>query len=139
MKKYVVEFIKRGLMFSGLGPVILGIVYLILNYTIKDFTINGVDAFKGIISLYLLAFLVAGASIFNQIESWPIYKSLLIHGTILYVAYILCYIFNSWLPFRIEFVVLFTIIFIATYLLIWLIVCLSVKAITKKFNRKILK
>ena len=38
MNNYVKEFFKRGLMFSGFGPIIIGIVYLVLNYTNKDLT-----------------------------------------------------------------------------------------------------
>ena len=37
MNKYLKEFLLRGLMFSGFGPIICGIVFLILNYTVKDF------------------------------------------------------------------------------------------------------
>ncbi len=45
MNKYLKEFLHRGLMFSGFGPVISGIVYLILNYTIDDFSVSGKEMF----------------------------------------------------------------------------------------------
>ena len=137
MNNYVKEFFKRGLMFSGFGPIIVGIVYLILNYTIKDFSLTGIEAFLGILSIYILAFIVAGASIFNQIEDWSTIKSLLIHGITLYVTYLVGYLLNTWIPFKLEIVILFTVIFIITYLLIWLIVYLSVIGVSKKFNKKI--
>ena len=76
MKKVIKEFLLRGMMFGGFGPVVLGIIYLILFYTIADFSINGVNVFLGIISTYMLAFIQAGATVFNQIESWSILKSL---------------------------------------------------------------
>ena len=82
------EFLKRGLLFGGFGPIIAGIVYLILSFTIKDFSLSGLEVFIVIISTYVLAFVQAGASIFNQIEDWPIAKSLLCHLSLIYGAYI---------------------------------------------------
>lgn len=137
MNNYVKEFFKRGLMFSGFGPIIVGIVNLVLNYTNKDFSLTGIEAFLGILSVYILAFIVAGASIFNQIESWSTIKSLIVHGCTLYVTYLVCYLLNTWIPFKLEIVLIFTGIFILTYLLIWLIVYLSVKGVSRKFNKKI--
>lgn len=134
MKKYLKQFILRGLIFSGFGPLIAGIVYLILSFTLKDFILSGVEAFIGILSTYILAFVHAGASIFNQIEKWPVAKSLAFHLAILYIAYLGCYLLNSWIPFEIMVIVIFTAIFFLTYFIIWLIVYLVVKMTSKKMN-----
>ena len=77
-------------MFGGFGPVVVGIVYLILSKSINDFSLNGEQMCLAIISTYILAFLQAGATVFNQIESWPVTKSLLYHFLTLYLAYTLC-------------------------------------------------
>lgn len=138
MNKYVREFFHRGLLFSGLGPIIAGIVYLILSYTLENFSLTGPQVFIAIISTYLLAFIQAGASVFNQIENWPLPKSMLFHFSVIYVAYILCYLINSWIPFDAKVIIIFTAIFVVTYLLIWLIVYFLVKATCKEFNKKLL-
>lgn len=137
MNKYVKEFFHRGLIFGGLGPIIAGIVYFILQYTINNFSLSGSEVFVAIISTYILAFIQAGASIFNQIEHWSVMKSLLCHLSILYVAYIICYLINSWIPFDINIVLIFTAIFIASYFVIWGIVYFSVKSVSRKINDKL--
>lgn len=137
MNKYVKEFLHRGLMFSGFGPIIAGIIYCVLSYTLKDFSLGGMDVFIAIVSTYLLAFVHAGSSVFNQIEHWGIMKSLLCQLGTLYVAYLICYLINSWLPFDITVVAIFTAIFVSTYLVIWGIVYLCVKGNAKKLSEKL--
>ena len=137
MKKYVVQFFQRGLAFGGFGPVIMAIVYLILSKTLDAFTLTGNEVFISAISTYLLAFVHAGASVFNQIEHWPVSKSLLCHMSVLYVSYLVCYLINAWLPFDLRIVLAFTAFFIITYLLIWAIVVIVLKSTSRKFNQKI--
>ena len=137
MNKYVKEFIHRGLIFGGFGPVILGIIYFILSKTVDGFMLSGLEVMIGIISTYLLAFVHAGASIFNQIEHWGISKSLLCHLSILYVAYSLCYVINTWIPFEPKVLLIFTIVFLTIYFVVWGIVYLSVKTISKNCNAKL--
>ena len=74
---------------------------------------------------------------FNQIEHWGIMKGLLWQLSVLYVAYLLCYLINSWLPFDIAVVAIFTSIFVATYLVIWGIVYLCTKGNAKKLSEKL--
>lgn len=136
MNKYFKEFLHRGLLFSGFGPVVLGIVYFIISLTTK-FSLSGKEILLGIVSTYLLAFLQAGATVFNQIESWPIAKSLLFHFSTLYIAYSLCYVVNTWIPFSPIVLLVFTAIFIGIYLIVWITVYLTVKACAKKFNKRI--
>lgn len=134
MNKYLKEFLVRGLVFSGLGPVILGIVYLILGATVDGFSLSGSEVFWGILSIYLLAFVQAGASVFNQIEHWPIAKSTFFHFCCLYLAYSLCYVANSWIPFDPRVLLIFTLAFIALYFLIWITVYITIKTVSKKLN-----
>lgn len=137
MKKYVKEFLHRGLMFGGFGPIILGIIYAILEKNIEDFSLSGVQILIAIVSIYLLAFLQAGASVFNQIEEWSIPKSLLCHFAVLYIAYVSCYLLNNWIPFNANVILIFTVIFLIGYLVIWLSVFTTVKLISKKLNKSI--
>ena len=131
------DFFFRGLMFGGFGPVIAGIVYLILHLTLKDLTLTGLQVFTVIVSTYLLAFVHAGASVFNQIESWPLAKSTLCHFGLLYVAYILCYVINSWIPFEPMVLGIFTAIFAVGYAVIWLAVYVSIRVTVKRLNRSL--
>ena len=86
-------------MFGGFGPIIAGIVFFILGCTIPNFSLTGQQVFLAIVSIYLLAFIHAGVSVFNQIEHWPLAKSTLCHFACLYVAYSICYLVNNWIPF----------------------------------------
>ena len=137
MNKYVKQFFHRGLVFGGFGPIILGIIYLILSKVIENFTISGSEAAIAIISIYILAFVHAGASVFNQIDHWSIGKSLLCHLSTLYVAYSICYVINTWIPFEPKMLLIFTAVFMAIYFIVWGIVYLSVKATSKNFNAKL--
>lgn len=134
MNKYLKAFLHRGLIFGGFGPIILGIIYAILEYTLPDFSLDGVQILIAIVSIYLLAFLQAGASVFNQIEHWSIPKSTLCHFLVLYLAYVGCYLLNNWIPFDGNVLLIFTGIFVGGYLVIWLTVFASVKLISKRLN-----
>lgn len=137
MSKYVKHFLHRGLIFGGFGPIILGVIYAIISYSHADFSLSGKDVLIGIVSTYLLAFVQAGSSVFNQIEEWPLTKSLLCHFSSIYLAYVLCYIVNSWIPFEPMVIVVFSAIFAITYLIIWLTVYFIVRSTQKKLNSKI--
>lgn len=69
MNSYAKEFLHRGLVFGGFGPIVVGIVYAILQGTVTAFTLSGAEVCLAIISTYLLAFMQAGATVFNQIET----------------------------------------------------------------------
>lgn len=131
------DFFFRGLLFGGFGPIIAGIVYLILHLTLQDLTLTGLQVFTAIVSTYLLAFVHAGASVFNQIESWPLAKSTLCHFGLLYLAYILCYVINSWIPFEPLVLGIFTAIFAVGYAVIWLAVYVSIRVTVKRLNRSL--
>ena len=137
MNSYVKTFLFRGLVFGGFGPIILGIVYFILSFTIEDFSISGSDVFFGIISTYLIAFFHAGASVFNQIEHWPITKSILFHFLTLYSTYTVAYLINSWIPFVPTVLLIYTAAFAVAYAIIWLTVIIVTKGTQKKLNSKL--
>ena len=131
------DFFFRGLLFGGSGPIIAGIIYLILHFALEDLTLTGLQVFTVIVSTYLLAFVHAGASVFNQIESWPLAKSTLCHFGLLYIAYVLCYVINSWIPFEPLVLGIFTAIFAVGYAVIWLAVYVSIRVTVKRLNRSL--
>ena len=134
MNKYLKEFLHRGLIFGGFGPIILGIIYAILQTKIENFSLSGVQVLIAIASIYALAFIQAGASVLNQIENRSIMKSTFCHFSVLFLAYLGCYLVNSWIPFDINVVLIFAAIFIAIYLIVWVTVVISITLISKKLN-----
>ena len=139
MNKYLKAFLYRGLIFGGFGPIIMGIVYLILSYSIEDFRIEGGQAFAAILSTYMIAFIHAGASVFNQIEHWSPARSLSAHLPSLYVTYLAFYLINSWIPFEWAVIAIFTAIFAAIYITVWLTVYICVKCASKRLNKDLNK
>lgn len=137
MNRYLKEFFHRGLMFGGFGPIILGIIYAIISNTTDDFSLTGNQVLLAIISVYALAFIQAGATVLNQIEHWPIMKSLLCHFSLLYVTYCTCYILNSWIPFEPAVIGIFTAVFVTVYFTVWIIVYFSVKGTSRKLNARL--
>ncbi|MBE6733162.1 MAG: DUF3021 domain-containing protein [Ruminococcaceae bacterium] len=137
MNKYLKIFIHRGLIFGGFGPIIIGIIYAILQEKVDGFSLNGIQVLVAIVSIYLLAFVQAGASVFNQIESFSVPKSLFYHLSLLYLTYVACYLINNWIPFNLTVILIFTAIFLTIYFVIWITVFFSVKIVSKKLNAKL--
>lgn len=64
MNNYIKSFFQRGLMFAGFGPVVLAIIYAVLEKSVNDFEVSGTDACLGIISIYILAFFAGRSDCF---------------------------------------------------------------------------
>ncbi len=137
MNKHLKEFFHRGLMFGGFGPIVMGIIYAILETTESGLVLNGNEVFCAIISTYLIAFVQAGASVLNQIDTrFPLLMTGA-HLSLLYVTYVGAYLLNSWLPFRLEALGIFTAVFVLVYAAVWITVCITVKAVSRKLNGKL--
>lgn len=139
MKKIIKNFCLRGLIFSSGGPLIYGIIILILDLCGVDTAINGIRTFKAITSTMIMAFLIAGSSIIWQIERIGIGYAILIHGTILYFCYLLTYLLNDWISYSLVDIMIFSIIFISGYLIIWLIIYLIEKRKSIRWNKQLTK
>lgn len=137
MNKYVKEFLRRGLIFAGFGPIVFGIIVLCISYFDGVAVHSAQNIFIGIVTTYTIAFVQAGVTVFNQIEHWSVPKSMLCHFGLLYVVYSLSYIANSWIPFKAEVLVTFTVIFAVVFFVIWGIVYLCVRSTSKKINEKL--
>ena len=137
MNDYVKKYFHRGLIFGGFGPMVLGIVYLVIDLSMAGIHLSGWEILLGILSTYILAFVQAGSTVFNQIEGWPITKSLGIHFISLYLVYVLAYIANTWIPFDPIVILIFTGIFVAVYFIIWITVYICVRSTSKRLNGKL--
>ena len=134
MKKYVKEFFRRGLIAAGFGPMILAVLYLILQKqgAIKTLTVN--EVCLGIVSLFSLAFIAGGMNVLYQVERLPLMISILIHGSILYVSYLATYLLNGWLEEGMTPMLVFTVIFVLGYLAVWMVIYSITKKRTEKIN-----
>jgi hypothetical protein len=137
IKKYYKGFLLRGLMVMGGGPIVLAIVYAILELCGVEVMLNGWQAALGIIAIAALAFVAAGVTVVYQIEELPLIKAIGIHGAILYIAYAIVYLVNGWLVRGYIPFLIFTAIFIVGYLAVWGIIYLVIKRNTDKINAKI--
>lgn len=134
MKKIVLEFIRRGLVACGFGPIVLAMLYLILQQkgAIDVLTVNQVCL--GIFSISALAFIAGGMNVVYQIERLPLMIAILIHGGVLYIAYLVTYLLNDWLEQGVTPILAFSGIFIVCYLLIWIVIYSVTKRDTEKVN-----
>ena len=137
MNKYLKLYLQRGIAFGGFGPIVMANVLLIIELSGVNITMNAFDVLIAVISTYVLAFVQAGASVFNQIEHWSIPKSIFFHFLSIYLAYSGCYLINSWIPFDINVILIFTAIFVVSYLIIWLTVYCITRNLGKKLTQKL--
>jgi len=137
MKEKLLEFVQRGLSACGLGPIVLAIVYLVLQQ--KDslglLTVN--EVCTGIFSLTALAFIVGGMGVIYQIERLPLMVAILIHGCVLFASYLITYLVNGWLKSERIPVMMFTVIFVLGYLLIWVFIYIANRKNTARVNEKL--
>ena len=134
MRKHVLEFIRRGLIACGFGPIVLAVFYLILQHqgAIEILTVNQVCL--GIFSLSALAFTAGGMNAIYQIERLPLMVAILIHGSVLYVSYLVAYLLNSWLEWGVVPILVFSCIFIVGFFVIWAIIYSIIKRNTDRIN-----
>ena len=137
MKKFIIEFLKRGALFASLGPVILTIVYFFLNLNGVVETIPVSKMIAEIISSVILAFIAAGISAVYHVEKLQMGVAGLIQGAVLFADYIFFYLVMGCIPFRWDVILIFTAIFVAVFALIWLIVYLSIRNKIRKINEKL--
>ena len=134
MKRFVLDFLRRGAIASGIGPIVWAIIYMILQQVaaVETLTVNQVCI--GIVSLTALAFLAGGMNALYQIERLPLLMAILIHGSVLYVSYLGTYLINDWLDFGVIPIIVFSAIFVGGYIVIWAIIYSIIKRNTAKLN-----
>ena len=134
MKKFALEFLRRGIVASGIGPIILAVVYLILQASANVYTLTVNDVSVGIFSLFALAFIAGGMNAIYQIERLPLMAAVLIHGIVLYIGYLCTYLINDWLDFGIIPIIVFSGIFVVGYVVIWSIIYFIIRKNTARIN-----
>ena len=137
MKKFLKEFLFRGLISAAGGPVVLAIIYGVLGATGAAESLSPAEVCKGILTITGLAFVVAGMTAIYQMEQLPLPTMILLHGGGLYIAYILTYLLNGWLLNQQKPILVFTGIFIGCYGAIWTVIYCVTKAKAKKINEKL--
>lgn len=137
MKKFVLAFLRRGLVAFGFGPFVLASLYLILQRhgVIHSLTVN--EVCLGIFSLSALAFVAGGMNAIYQIEQLPLMVAILIHGSVLYISYLATYLLNSWLEWGMMPIMVFSGIFVFGYLAIWAVIYVIIRKRTAKLNQLI--
>ena len=137
MKQHIKEFFRRGLMSCSLGPLVLVVLYLILQQQIGLQTLTVQEVCLGVLTLSALAFLAGGMNVIYSIEQLPLISAILIHGSVLYVGYLATYLVNGWLdsdpiPFFI-----FTVCFFVAYAVVWTIIYLAIRNNANRLNKKL--
>ena len=134
MKNIVLEFIRRGLIACGFGPIVLALLYLILQRAGQIDVLSVNQVCLGIFSISALAFVAGGMNVVYQIERLPLMTAILLHGIVLYVCYLLTYLVNDWLERGLTPLLVFTVIIVVSYFAIWAIIYSVTRHKTAKLN-----
>lgn len=137
IKNYYKEFLLRGLLVAGGGPLVLAIVYGILGTCGVVENMSVTEVVLGIVTTTILAFLAAGITVVYKIEELPLPIAILLHGVILYIAYAVIYLVNGWLASGLIPFLIFSAVFVVGYILIWSIVYICIRNSTNKLNKKL--
>jgi branched-subunit amino acid ABC-type transport system permease component len=134
MKKHIREFMRRGFVACGIGPLVLAVLYWILQKTagVETLTVNQVCL--GILSLSVLAFVAGGLNFVYQIERLPLMGAIFIHGAVLYASYLVTYLVNGWLEQGVIPILVFSAIFILGFLAIWAVIYAVMRSRTQRIN-----
>lgn len=138
MKRFVWDFFRRGWMACGFGPLVLAVIYLILEHQGVVQTLTVREVCLGIFSLSALAFLAGGMNAIYQLERLPLMAAIAIHGGVLYGSYLATYLLNGWLEWGATPILVFSGVFVLGYLAIWVVIYSINKRATDRIN-KVLK
>lgn len=134
MKKYVADFLRRGVAACGFGPLILAVLYMVLQRQALVDSLSVREVCVGIFSLSALAFIAGGMNTIYQVERIPLMVAILFHGCVLYISYLITYLVNGWLEEGFAPILVFTGIFVVGYLIIWGIIYSVIKHRTARVN-----
>ena len=135
MKKHVKERLHRGLTGAAGGPLVLAIIYAILDAQGVAASLSPAEVSMAIVSVTVMAFIAAGITVVYTVEQLPLPMAILIHGGVLYVDYLLIYLLNDWIPK--GGIGIFTLIFGLGYAAVWLVIYLSIRIKTAQINKKL--
>ena len=139
MKKFTLEFLRNGLFACGGGPVVWAIVYLILSVTGVATEVSAGKVAVEVMTITLLAFVAGGIGAVYRVERLPLAIAILLHGTVLYAAYLAIYLINGWLVREVTPLLVFTAIFLGGYAIVWLVIYLVNKRSAARMTAKLSK
>ena len=134
MRRYALDFLRRGLTAAGFGPIILAILYLILRSAADLEVLSVGQVCVGIFSLTALSFIAGGMNFIYQLERLPLMVAILIHGGVLYVGYLVTYLVNGWLEWGVIPMLVFSVAFVVGYFAIWAVIYSITRKNTEKLN-----
>ena len=134
IKRYYKDFLLRGIISMGFGPLVLAIIYTMLWIFGVVESVSAPEMCIGIITITILAFLSGGITMLYQIEELPLIWAILSHGIVLYTVYAVVYVVNGWLETGVTPFVVFTLIFVFGYLAVWGLIYIIQKRQTDKLN-----
>ena len=134
MKKILKDFLLRGMVAAGFGPLALVVFYWITAHHVGIEMISVSEVCTGILSLTALAFVAGGMNVIYQIERLSLMAAITIHGAVLYGSYLATYLINGWLEQGRGPILVFTVVFIAGYLTIWAVIYCITKRRTDRIN-----
>ncbi len=139
MKRFVLDFLRRGGVACGFGPIVLAIIYLVLGQLDVIETLTADEVCVGILSLAVLAFIAGGMNALYQIERLPLMVAILIHGGVLYLSYLATYLANDWLEWGVIPLVAFSAIFVVGFVVIWAVIYSIIKKNIAQINESLKK
>ena len=122
MKKFILDFMLRGLVACGFGPAVLAIIYFALYKSGAAETLPIPETCVGILSISVLAFICGGMTAIYQVEKLHIITAIMLHGGVLYAAYLVTYLLNNWLAEGVIPLLVFSGIFVVGFAVIWVII-----------------
>lgn len=134
MKKFVLDFLHRGAVACGLGPIVLAIIYCVLGETSVVESLSVSEVCIGIVSVTLLAFIAGGMNSIYQLERLPLMIAIFIHGSVLYLIYLVTYLLNGWIKRGVVPLIVFSSVFLVGYMVIWTIIYAVIRHRTRKVN-----
>ena len=107
MKHFIKEFLRRGALFCGLGPVIMAVVYIFLSAFGVVETVAVGTLIREIFTSTLMAFIAAGISAVYTVDRLALPLAGLIQGSVLLLDYLLIYLLNGWLKPELPVIAIF--------------------------------
>ncbi len=137
MKKHVSNFVFRGLVAAGFGPIVLAIIFGILGAAGTVTALAPSEVCLGILSITLMAFIAGAITGIYQVESLPLPSAILIHGGVLYLDYLIMYLINDWIPHNAAAIGTFSTVFVLGFAAVWACIYLHSRKKTAQLNQKL--
>ncbi|MBU3827781.1 MAG: DUF3021 domain-containing protein [Candidatus Lactobacillus pullistercoris] len=137
MKRFIKDFILRGLVASRFGPLILVTIYYGYQLTENVTSRPMAEININIISSLLMALIADIIGAIFKVEKVPLGVATLIDAIVIYFDYLFFYLINNWISIMVKPLLVFTVIYIIGYTIIWLIIYKKVKSQVQKVNQRL--